>query len=88
MLLPTSVLKSGSMPDKYPQFGYLLLSFSTTTYVHLGEKPDMSYEQTADIIGGTGVTVLIPKHSVRNGEIHAWQTSGANAYMGILEVVR
>ena len=88
MLLTTSILKSSTAPDKFPQFGYLLLTFSTTTYVHLGEAPDMSYEQTADIIGSTGMSILLPKHSVRKNQIHAWQTSGANAYMGIVEVVR
>jgi hypothetical protein len=86
MLLTTSVLKSASVPNRFPQYGYLLLTFSTTTYVHVGEQPDMSYEMTADIIGSANMSVTISKHVCRNGEIHAYQTSGANAYMGIIEV--
>lgn len=88
MLLTTSVLKSADIPNKHPQFEFLLLTFSTTTYIHLGKAPDMSYEKTADIVGSTGMSVTIPKRTAVNGQIHAYQTSGSDAYLGISEVTQ
>ena len=89
MKLTTSVLKTAGIPNKHPQYPMLMLTFSTITYVFLGEAPDMNYEATADIIGaGYGIPVIIPKYTCCGKELSFYQTSGADAYVGMIEVMK
>ena len=86
MLLTSGVLKTVSIPNKYPTLPNLLISTNISVlYIHLGEIPDMIYEKTADIVLGW-FQAVIPKQSLTNKEMSFYQVTGSDGYVGLTEV--